>query len=55
MEFVKSGTIEFAVEHLAEKTLVECYEFFAHIRKDIVKNAWMLANPKPKKKGKHID
>jgi hypothetical protein len=55
MGFVKSGTIEFAVEHLADKPLVECYEFFAHIRKDIVKNAWIKANPKPKKTVKHID
>jgi hypothetical protein len=46
---IKIGNMCFNSQTLEGKKLSECYEIFAHIRRDIVKEAHQKANPKRKK------
>lgn len=46
MTTIKIGNVSFNSDSLKGEKLTECYEKFAHIRRDIVKAAHQKANPK---------
>lgn len=48
--YVKVGRVDFAVEHLHDKTLTECLKFFSHIDEEVVTIAWRKVNKKLVKK-----
>ena len=50
MANLKIGNITFNTESLKGITLTEAYSKFEHIRKDVVKEAHIKVNGKPKKK-----
>jgi hypothetical protein len=52
MEFIQVGKVQFHVDHLKDKRLDECIAFFPHIRAELIKQAWKIANPKGKTKPK---
>lgn len=47
--YIVVGKVHFAVEHLEGQTLSEVKAMFPHINVEIVKAAWLKANPKKKK------
>jgi hypothetical protein len=53
MADIKVGNISFSVDALTGITLTEAYEVFAHIRKDIVKNAYEQVNGKKVRRPKN--
>lgn len=47
--YIVVGKVHFAVEHLENQTLSEVKAMFPHINVEILKTAWIKANPKKKK------
>lgn len=49
---IKVGNTTFRVDVLQDMTLTQAYERFDYLRKDVVKRAYEIANPKRRSKKK---
>lgn len=47
---IQIGKVGFNAEFLSSITLEDAYESFKHVPKNVVKEAWKIANPKRKSK-----